>query len=172
MSFAGSTLGFFVCRTLMMAMTATKNKMGTPTPANTEVPATDRPNTMPGMTRNTTKRYRKANQRYLAVVLPSIFARLIGTLRITGTGYQMRMPKMLKKRCESATWRVCWKTSRLDARAARMAVKVVPMLAPSVSGYMRSRCRIPTPTSGVRADVKTELLCTNIVKPAPINMAT
>jgi hypothetical protein len=42
---------------------------------------------------------------------------------------------------------------------ARMAVMVVPMLAPRVSGYMRSMCTTPTPTRGVNADVKMDELC-------------
>ena len=34
-----------------------------------------------------------ANQRYFAVISPSFFAKLIGTLRIKGTGNQMRIPE-------------------------------------------------------------------------------
>ena len=72
--------------------------MGRPTPANADVPATDKPNTRPGMIMNRTNRYKKANHRYSAVVFPRIFARATGTRRMSGTGYQMRIPKMLKNR--------------------------------------------------------------------------
>ena len=34
-----------------------------------------------------------ANQRYFAVISPSFFAKLIGTLRIKGTGNQIRIPE-------------------------------------------------------------------------------
>lgn len=53
-----------------------------------------------------------------------------------------------------------------------MAVKVVPMLAPRVNGYIRSKCKIPTPTNGVRADVKIDDDCTNMVNAAPRQIAT
>ena len=51
-------------------------------------------------------------------------------------------------------------------------VAVVPMLEPSVSGYILSKWMTPTPTRGVMADVKIDELCTRIVIPAPSRMAT
>ena len=51
-------------------------------------------------------------------------------------------------------------------------VAVVPMLDPSVRGYMRSMWMTPTPTSGVKALVKMDELCTNTVIPAPSRIAT
>ena len=58
-----------------------------------------------------------------------------------------------------------------DASEAKIAVTVVPMFAPSVSGYILLMCSTPTPTSGVMAEVKMELLCTSMVSPAPMKMA-
>ena len=53
-----------------------------------------------------------------------------------------------------------------------MDVAVVPMFEPNVSGYILSMDTTPIPTSGVIADVKTELDWTRIVIPAPMRMAT
>ena len=50
-------------------------------------------------------------------------------------------------------------------------VAVVPMLEPRVRGYILSNDITPTPTSGVIAEVKIELLCTTKVIAAPIRMA-
>ena len=52
-----------------------------------------------------------------------------------------------------------------------MAVKVAPMLAPSVNGYSLSMLTTPIPQSGVSADVNILDDCMSIVKRAPINMA-
>ncbi len=46
------------------------------------------------------------------------------------------------------------------------------MFEPKVSGYILSSLITPTPTRGVRADVKIEELWTNTVIPAPIAIAT
>lgn len=59
----------------------------------------------------------------------------------------------------------------VTARAAIRPVAVVPMLAPRVSGYIRSRDMIPIPTRGVIADVKMELLWTKKVQIAPVMIA-
>ena len=112
-----------------------------------------------------------ANHRYLAVVLPSILARWIGTLRMKGTGYQTRIPLILKNRWHNAIWRLLSSLSPELARAARRPVAVVPMFEPSVSGNILSSLITPRPTRGVMADVKTELLCTMKVMPAPTMMA-
>ncbi|KAK2717522.1 hypothetical protein QYM36_006341, partial [Artemia franciscana] len=53
------------------------------------------------------------------------------------------------------------------ANAAIKDVVVVPMFEPRVSGYTRSTVITPTPTRGVRADVKTEDDWTRKVKNAP-----
>jgi len=44
-----------------------------------------------------------------------------------------------------------------EARAAKSDVVVVPILDPRVKGYTHSIETTPTPTKGVRVDVKTEL---------------
>lgn len=44
-----------------------------------------------------------ANQRYFAVRLPNPLANLIG-IRMNGIGYQIAMPKILKKKWQSAIW--------------------------------------------------------------------
>lgn len=59
----------------------------------------------------------------------------------------------------------------LLAKAASIPVTVVPMLEPRVSGYIRSRVITLRPTSGVSADVNTELDCTRIVRQAPTIIA-
>ena len=51
--------------------------------------------------------------------------------------------------------------------AAMIPVMVVPMFEPKVNGYIRSMVTMPRPTSGVRVDVKIELLWTKIVKIHP-----
>lgn len=44
-----------------------------------------------------------ANQRYFAVRLPNPLASLMG-IRMKGIGYQIRIPKILKKKWQSAIW--------------------------------------------------------------------
>jgi hypothetical protein len=58
-----------------------------------------------------------------------------------------------------------------EAIAANRPVPVVPILEPKVKGYMRSKETTPSPTSGVSAEVKTELDCIKNVTPAPMAMA-
>jgi len=82
------------------------------------------------------------------------------------------IPEILKKRWHKAIWSAMGSCGPLAASAARRPVPVVPMLEPRVSGYMRSILIMPIPTSGVRAEVKTELLCTSTVMRAPASMAT
>ena len=57
------------------------------------------------------------------------------------------------------------------AIAAKSPVAVVPMLDPRVIGYTLSIRIIPIPTKGVKAEVKTELLWTSMVIPAPTQIA-
>jgi hypothetical protein len=45
----------------------------------------------------------------------------------------MRIPVILKNKWASATWRA---STSADTSAARKLVRVVPMLAPSVRGYI------------------------------------
>lgn len=78
---------------------------------------------------------------------------------------------MLKKRWQSA---ICNADSNLSpeaAIAARRPVAVVPMFDPKVNGYILSSLITPIPTSGVIADVNTELLWTRMVIPAPTTIA-
>ena len=79
---------------------------------------------------------------------------------------------MLKNRWQNAICRAFWRSLVLSfAIAAIIPVVVVPMFAPSVSGYIRSMLTTPTPTRGVMADVKIELDWTKIVRPMPMTMA-
>jgi hypothetical protein len=55
---------------------------------------------------------------------------------LQGTGYQMAIPVRLKNKCASATWSA---SVFADTIAARKPVMVVPMLAPSVKGYIYVR---------------------------------
>eukprot|EP00795_Rhopilema_esculentum_P014041 gene14041-biopygen3917 len=82
---------------LIIMMATINSKTGMPIPKKTAVPAKERPNTIPGITKKTMKMYTIANQRNLAVVLPRHFAMFMGTFLIKGTGYHTRMPDMLKK---------------------------------------------------------------------------
>lgn len=145
--------------------------MGIPTPNKHHTLMSERPKMERGRKKNMRMRYMMANQRYFAVVLPSFLASMIGIFRIKGMGYQRRMPEMLKKRWQSAIWILFSSLSPELAMAASRPVAVVPMLEPRVNGYIRSRVMTPTPTSGVRAEVKTELLWTKKVMPAPTRMA-
>ena len=56
------------------------------------------------------------------------------------------------------------------AREARIAVVVVPILAPIVMGKAISRVKIPLPINGTSKEVVTELLCTMTVNRNPIRM--
>jgi len=55
------------------------------------------------------------------------------------------------------------------ANDARMAVVVVPILAPIVIGKAASTVRIPAATRGINKDVVIELLWTIIVNASPAN---
>lgn len=79
----------------------------------------------------------------------------------------MRMPEMLKKRWQKATCSDRGMDSASCASADKIPVIVVPILEPRVRGYIRSSSITPMPTSGVKVEVKIELLCTRMVKPAP-----
>jgi hypothetical protein len=65
---------------------------------------------------------------------------------------------------------VVLRASLSEARAANMAVVVVPMLLPRVRGYILSMLITPSPTRGVRVEVNTLLLCSRKVKITPIIM--
>lgn len=54
---------------------------------------------------------------------------------------------------------------------ARIAVNVVPILAPNVRGKTRSRVMTPRPTSGVKVDVNMLDDWTSMVSSAPTIMA-
>ena len=71
---------------------------------------------------------------------------------------------MLKKKWQRAIWmaEVLVLTSE-----ARMAVKVVPMLAPRVRGSICSTVITPRPTRGVKVEVVTEEDCTAMVRAVP-----
>ena len=105
----------------------------------------------------------------LAVMRPRNLHMLSGTLRMTGAGYQRRMPKRLKKRWQSAT---CIASTGLEVAtvAPMMPVRVVPTLAPRVSGNISSREMSPTAAIGVRVEVVMEEDCTMIVMNMPTTM--
>lgn len=149
-----------------------KIKIGPPTASSTYHPGTLNPNTNAGRPRKEINRYIIANHLYLAVVFPKIFARRTGIFLMNGTGYQIKMPDMLKNKWHSETCndlRTDWRSS--DAIAARIAVHVVPIFEPRVSGYILSSVITPTPTRGVSAEVKMLDDCTSIVMRAPIRIA-
>jgi hypothetical protein len=81
----------------------------------------------------------------------------------------MIIPKMLKKKCASAT---CIAVEVSATKAARIEVIVVPILAPRVRGYICSTLIRPTPTIGVKTLVVTLELCTAMVIPHPIAIDT
>lgn len=83
----------------------------------------------------------------------------------------MIIPEMLKKRWHMETCIAGMMESASWASDASMAVKVVPMLEPSVRGYILSIVMTPTPTRGVRADVNMLDDWTRMVNNAPISMA-
>jgi hypothetical protein len=90
-----------------------------------------------------------------------------GTRLMKGTGYQITIPKMLKKKCANAT---CIAAEVDETSAAIIDVIVVPMFAPSVRGYICCRETMSNPTSGVKTEVVTLELCTAMVRPQPIIM--
>jgi len=83
----------------------------------------------------------------------------------------MMIPEMLNNKWHIAICIAFCIPSESWEKAARIPVAVVPMLDPSVSGYILSTVRTPIPTRGVIEDVKMELDCTSTVKIAPIKMA-
>lgn len=97
-------------------------------------PAKERPKNKAGRRKNTTSMYTTANQRYLAVMLPSFLAVEIGTFLVAGTAYQRQIPDKLKKRWQRAICSDKYSLLPSLASEAKMAVKVVPMLDPRVRG--------------------------------------
>lgn len=166
----GKTPGAFFWRTFIKATIITINKIGPNTAAMAIQEIRDSPNTAAGNMKNTTTRYKIENHLYFAVWFPKNFAIGIGKRRY-GIGKNRMIPEMLKNKWHKAICNEFGMASSLCAKAAKMAVVVVPILAPSVSGYILSMATTPMPTSGVRADVNTELDCTKIVRPVPIRMA-
>ena len=69
----------------------------------------------------------------------------------------MRIPKILKHKCENAT---VIATEFCVANAARIVVTVVPIFAPRVYGKICLIVIKPVPANGIMIDVVTELLCT------------
>lgn len=102
-SWVGRCLGLRACITFTMATKTVTPRKGAPTPAMTRQPASERPSTREGRSRKQRRRYKTANQRYLAVRSPRTRAILIGRRR-KGRGYHSRMPKTLKKRWHRAIY--------------------------------------------------------------------
>ena len=95
----------------------------------------------------------------------NFFAREIGTIL---NGYKMMIPDMLNRRCEKATIIA----ARLPVtRAARIAVTVVPMLAPRVYGKICMSVNNPAPAMGTDKEVVIELLWTMAVSIKPTRKA-
>ena len=166
----GKTCGAFVCSTFITTTIITSSRIGANTATIAIQLMIESPNTAPGNRKNTTIRYRAANQRYLAVWLPKNFAMLIGK-RKYGIGKNNKIPEILKNKWHSEICNEFGIASVLWASAAKIAVVVVPIFAPNVNGYILSIDTTPMPTNGVIADVNTELDCTRMVKPVPIRMA-
>lgn len=64
----------------------------------------------------------------------------------------------LKNKWQSVIWSAYGIALAGLARAASIPVIHVPIFAPRLRGYIRSRLTTPTPTNGVNVDVNTELL--------------
>ena len=109
------------------------------------------------------------NPRQVRVARPSSTAPRKGMRRIKGTGYQIIVPVMLKKRWAKATWR---ESTLSETKEAMSAVIVVPRLAPKVKGNIDSRGITPIPTNGVKTEVVIEEDCTNMVRRAPMIIET
>lgn len=107
----------------------------------------------------------------MAVVVPSFLASLIGIFLRKGTGYHMTIPVMLKNRWHIEICSEGFSVLESCANELSIEVTVVPILDPSVSGYILSTVRTPMPTSGVRAEVNILEDCTSIVRIAPIKIA-
>ena len=167
----GSHSGFLSCKRLMIRIVTIRSTNGIPTVARTYHPGMDRANTINGAMKNMMRMYIAANHLYFEVTRPRNRANLMGTLRIKGIGYQIRIPVKLKNRWHKAIWNADTILSPEVAKAASRAVDVVPMLAPSIMGNTLSTVTNPIPTNGVRADATTELLCTKIVTTAPTRIA-
>ena len=78
---------------------------------------------------------------------------------------------MLKNKGQRAICNAFSKFDPCDAKAASRPVVVVPIFDPRVSGYILFKLITPIPTSGVKVEVKTELLWTRNVSAAPTIMA-
>lgn len=102
-SLVGRWLGLWVCITFTIAIKMVTPRKGAPTAAITRQPASERPSTSEGRSKKQRRRYKTANQRYLAVRSPRTRAILTGRRR-KGRGYQSRMPKMLKRRWHRAIY--------------------------------------------------------------------
>mmetsp|Transcript_12271 Transcript_12271/g.17255 ORF Transcript_12271/g.17255 Transcript_12271/m.17255 type:complete len:251 (+) Transcript_12271:226-978(+) len=150
------------------AMPMTRKEPRTVKPLESCSKQAERPRRMRGRAKNMTRMYTMGNPRQTRVALPSLRARLRGTRRMKGMGYQMRIPEMLKKRWARA---VCMAVILSETRAAMTAVKVVPMLAPRVRGYICSSWMTPMPTRGVRVEVVMDEDWTRMVMPVPMTMA-
>lgn len=100
----------------------------------------------------------------MRVAWPNRLAAVRGTFRMMGRGYQIKIPTRLKSKWANATFMAVG----LERRAARMAVKVVPRLAPRMSGNICSSLKAPTSTRGVKTEVVIEEDWTNMVRPVPI----
>lgn len=86
---------------LMMTMATKRVKTGTQMPTRYGQPAIDRAKTSKGMRRKQMRRYKTANHLYLAVMFPKALAKRMGR-RMKGTGYQRRIPEILKKKWHRA----------------------------------------------------------------------
>lgn len=126
------------------------------------------PKRQSGVKKKMTMMYKMGNPVQIRVHFPRALAALRGMFLRNGTGYQIRIPKILKNKWQRAT---CNELTPLATKDARRPVNVVPIFAPSVKGNICSSWRAPIPTNGVRTDVVIEELCTRMVRPHPIRIA-
>ena len=97
-SFLGKHFWHLLCKMFRMIMKHTMVSTMTPAHILGILPAMEIPNTDNGSSKNIMTRYRTANQRYVAVVVPRNLASLTGILLNGLIGKNSMMPDMLKNR--------------------------------------------------------------------------
>ena len=96
-----------------------------------------------------------------------ISASLSGMARRTGIPYIIKIPKILNNK-----WLIAAMSAEtVPVRAAKSAVTVVPILAPSVNGKICLNVKTPAPARGTTKDVVMEELWTIMVSAIPNAMA-
>jgi hypothetical protein len=118
-----------------------------------------------GIRKKTIIIYRTGMTFFLMAIPENFSASAIGT---NLNGHQTTIPDTLNNRWEKATITA----ARFPVtRAARIAVTVVPMLAPIVYGKICTKVKSPAPAIGTAKEVVIELLWTMAVNITPIRKA-